>query len=493
MAEAPFIRVEDVEGHCPYEVKKFDGKLDVGEVGERGKGKFIFFFGKRGSGKSVAMRYMMYQNRSQFWTGVAMSAVANTWRDYENYFPKSMVYEDVSLDAIQRIWDVSSKYQGMTHTEVHPRTGAKVAFPMELANILIAIDDGSDKKNALKNEQMQTLAKKGRHNCITYMLATQAFIAVPSGQREAANLILVGSAPNSDARQRLYKYFFKAVFDRFPEFNAFMDEYTTDHRFIVFNSDVENSPEKCMSVFDPVYNVEPFRIGHRDMWVRDMLFRKRSVGTSMSVVLHELDGGTVTDFAAIDKLTLREASALARRDASSIMIGGHIHNHAEGDDAYIFCQACSDEKKSKKGKGNKAQQAENLQRHLQMKEKEKAARRNTEQKAKTKNVVETKVEEDNVRASHVAKSSSRLDTGAQLALLSAFRAPVSRKRDQHNKKRSKVIRSGTPARLPSMSLPMNGYSHQNRRTFHDARRKEVSRSREKAVPRSVHVSQFSVL
>ena len=479
------LRPEDIAGHNPYSVKKFDGELDLGKEGERGKGKFLFFFGKRNSGKSVAMRYMMYRNRAKFWTAVAMSAVANTWRDYETYFPKSMVYEEVDLNSLQRIWDLCDKYQKTVEYDKHPVTGLKVAFSMELGNVLIAIDDGSDEKNALDNDQMRTIAKKGRHNCVTYMLATQNFISVPDDQRTNADLILVGREPSSSGRQKLFKYFFRSVFDKFREFNLFMDEYTTDYKFMVFNKNADPMPSECMSVFKPEYDVGPFRIGHRDMWVRDLIFRRRSISSSLSAVRKELDGGLDPDgLAALDKFTLNDCSVLARGEAGSlvksIVVGGaHVHTHEEedgGGDEYIFCQACVDDKRNKKTI-SKAQTIENIKKHHKM------VRRGDGGSARGTNN-EKKVEEEKKEEERGKGGGGKASATIDLAALAAFRTPAPRRGHPSTGQTTSISRRTLPS--SSMAGRQGRHMKHGRPKPHHDGRGTPSRIMSQSIPSRKH-------
>ena len=124
-------------------------------------GKFMFLFGKRGTGKSVMHLYLLLQNADQFYMGVAISKVAPSVQGFERCFPKSLVYADHDDEVIQRI---SSLAELFVKNE---------AWPMD--NWIINVDDASTKRNALNSDSLKKLAMQGRHLSVTVIIAVQYF------------------------------------------------------------------------------------------------------------------------------------------------------------------------------------------------------------------------------------------------------------------------------------------------------------------------------
>lgn len=251
-----------------FVIKPWNGKLDLGGRGSRGKGKTVFIFGKRGTGKSVVQFYLTYMNHKKFYLGIGMSNVESSWRKFEDCFPKSFVFEKFNEESISKIMAIQKALSGDP--------------TFELDKVLMDIDDCSAKKGALTSDTTRDLFMTGRHKNITVILAVQYLMDITPDIRMNTDIILVGRESNKAVRKRLFENFFDSIFE--GDFHAFcktMNHLTNDYKWMVLNNCGSSTDlEDCLFVFKAPLETPSFRVGHRDMWLLDHVKRIRKDTTN---------------------------------------------------------------------------------------------------------------------------------------------------------------------------------------------------------------------
>lgn len=131
---------------------------------------FIVFFGKRGTGKSFAMRQMAWHARPYIPRGFVMTNTPFNmfWQDY---FPDATVIE--GFDTVKLLTFLAARKQ-------YIKEWNKDKFMQATENpyALIILEDCVDSNNLLHAQALKTLAMNGRHYKIMVMVATQYTKAV---------------------------------------------------------------------------------------------------------------------------------------------------------------------------------------------------------------------------------------------------------------------------------------------------------------------------
>lgn len=317
--------------HTSLKFDKWNGVMDLGHKHERSKAMILFLFGRRGSGKSVAHLNLLWRNCTRFYCGVAISKVRTSLSAFEKVFPRSMVYSDANDAVMERTVAFADLF------------ASNDDWPMD--DLIINIDDGSTKNNALNSEVLKTLTLQGRHLSITVIVAAQYFKVVSPQIRNNASRILFGREPNAVTREKMWKEFFMTAFPEKDVFYAIMDRLTMNYAFLGINCDADTAlATDAIFQFRGIADVPHFRIGHRDIWLNDNLKRLRGSQNSVTNIFHRLRG---EEPAAPEEpegdVVLEDEADSGGEDGGGGGIAGCGHTHGvagEDGDNITLCTEC---------------------------------------------------------------------------------------------------------------------------------------------------------
>lgn len=274
---------------------------------------------------------LLWKNASRFYCGVAISKVRTSLAAFEKCFPKSMVYSDANDDVMERTVAFADMF------------ASNEDWPMD--DLMINIDDGSTKNNALNSEVLKALTLQGRHLSITVVVAAQYFKVVSPQIRNNASRILFGREPNANTRKKVWEEFFMDAFPEREVFDAVMDKLTMNYAFLGVDC-TENGGAISDMVFQfkGQADVPHFRIGHRDIWLLDNLKRLRKSQCSMTNIFRRLRGEEPVDgegrggapLPAIDE----EGGGDEDEDDAEDGHGHHIHDQVDADGMAVVCPEC---------------------------------------------------------------------------------------------------------------------------------------------------------
>ena len=210
-------------------------------------GKVTLIIGKRGTGKSVLLKDLMFYKR-HYTSGVVMSGTeeGNGW--YKGWVPDLFVFNQFDVDVISKI----VKRQKRLSTE-------KRAKP-----VFIVLDDCMYDKKILKDTVMRAIFMNGRHWKIHLWCTAQYLMDVPPDIRMQIDYVFAFKDSNMLNRKKLYNNFF-GVFRNFNEFCLVMDKCTNNHECLVMNNTTHSN-----DIQDSVYwykaKTRKFRMGADEMW-----------------------------------------------------------------------------------------------------------------------------------------------------------------------------------------------------------------------------------
>ena len=229
-------------------------------------GLFVLLIGMRTKGKSVMNLFLLAKNADQFFGGIALTTLDNCANDFRRIFPTSFVYDTHDNDAIERFFHYM---KGLYKSPEYVRD-----------NWLIDIDDGSTEKKHVNTPTMIELAKKGRHNNFSVILATQNIMTIGPDVRSNSSLILISGCNNGNELKKLWDNVVRGcgVFKNENEFGKILRELTKKWGFMVIDQGADSVADTIRYIrADYAMTKEPFRIGHRDFWLLDNTKRIRGL------------------------------------------------------------------------------------------------------------------------------------------------------------------------------------------------------------------------
>lgn len=182
--------------------------------------------GKQGSGKSHCIKYIlrenMLSNNKKFDFGIIFSNTA--WEDGSwDYLPKNYVYEDYHEDILSNLMKLQ---KNNLSKGIH--TSAFVIF-----------DDCLDDADQFTSKSLKKLSTQLRHYNISLIISTQYPHLVPPRFRANAMYSLFF---NIGSGVRELEALYNAYGQRFNNYNEFKQFYynnIADHKFIMYNKDLD--------------------------------------------------------------------------------------------------------------------------------------------------------------------------------------------------------------------------------------------------------------
>lgn len=164
----------------------------------------IAVVGKRGTGKSVLLRDLLYR----FWcTGkvdavLAMTPTMETMRAFKTMIPECFLYTEFAQMALAGVLEVQRE---ACHNGITPQ------------HVLIVLDDMMYDKSILKGKEMREVFMNGRHLNITFIISMQYLMDMGPDLRSNVDYVFALRESSHANRTKLWKYWF-GMFSVFAEF-----------------------------------------------------------------------------------------------------------------------------------------------------------------------------------------------------------------------------------------------------------------------------------
>ena len=220
--------------------------------------KVILIIGRRGTGKSTLLKDILYHMRKDIDIGFAMTPTLDTQEMFEECFPKSHIYNDYSLEAIQNI---------LKSTKALKRAGKK-------RSTLVGLDDCMFDKSIMKSKEMREIHMNGRHFCLCFINCMQYVMDMGPDLRSQVDYVFVLKENIINNRQKIHKYFF-GMFNKYEEFSMVMDKCTNNYECLVLdNTHPENKVEEAIFYYKANPNIGRFRIGRSIFFKLDYFYQR---------------------------------------------------------------------------------------------------------------------------------------------------------------------------------------------------------------------------
>jgi hypothetical protein len=235
-----------------HELKEFD----MSEISTKPNCNIIVI-GKRNTGKSTLIKYILYYIRNVVPMIIAMSGTERTNNFYKKILPEMLVYEEVDSNKFQPILDRQIQ---LREKILNKKSKYKNTNP----NIALVLDDCVDRTDWTKDDAINFFTTNGRHAALTFIVVTQESKKLPPSMRTNADYIFISKTNGFTERKKIRDDYLGMISDK-KECDRIFSEYTKDYKFLVVdnvtkNTNVKNqlfwckaNPNIQTDLCDPVY------------------------------------------------------------------------------------------------------------------------------------------------------------------------------------------------------------------------------------------------
>lgn len=211
---------------------------------------FIICLGKRRSGKSWAIRYLLSLWHEHFDRAVLSSRTERLKKFLKGIFPTGTVFNHFEPRLLERIIETQSEDVAVRGKGNH-------------TNLLCLFDDVLGDGKSVRCNAMTALATEGRHLGITTVVACQYPLAFTPAVRTNADWVLEFSEVFYTSRKRMFANF-SGVFRSFREWEDVFEKVTASHGVLVLKTSENETSAIQGNVFSwraPAEPPAPLRIG----------------------------------------------------------------------------------------------------------------------------------------------------------------------------------------------------------------------------------------
>lgn len=212
--------------------------------------RIIIIVGKRGTGKSVMQRDLMYHLSQKWDFGLAMTPTEESADMFREHMPDSWIYNGFSTHKLDQMLTVQ---RDLCKTK-------------KQKNLFILMDDCMYDKKILKGIGIRDLFMNGRHMHISLCNAVQYVMDMGPDLRTQVDYVFALRENIISNKTKLWKYFF-GMFEKYEDFAKVMDKCTNNHGCLVMDNTTGScNVEECIFWYKAEMNLPSFKIGSPSFW-----------------------------------------------------------------------------------------------------------------------------------------------------------------------------------------------------------------------------------
>lgn len=241
------------------EIKKFDMR----KVGDE---KICVFIGKRKTGKSWAVKDLLYYNR-HIPTGIVMSGTEKANKFYGKIIPEVFIHDDFNKELISGVIErqqgninkLRKKYPDATDEEF-----AEIAKEANCGSFII-LDDLMYDQKWVRDKNVAEIFMNGRHYKILFVVTMQYPLGILPNLRTNVDYVFIFRENNMSNRKKIYEHY-AGVFPTFDQFCQVMDECTSDYGCLVIDNGVTSTKMEDVVYWYRASDHGEFKVGSRKFW-----------------------------------------------------------------------------------------------------------------------------------------------------------------------------------------------------------------------------------
>ena len=251
------------------ELKKFNMKqLKFNK--NKSEGPVIVLLGKRGTGKSILIKDILYHNQD-LKVGTVMSGTESGNGFFSKVLPKCMIHNEYKQDILRGLVE----HQKAVLKEIKKQ---KQVYGRPLPDydgrVFCILDDCLYDTNWTRDKLIRMLFMNGRHWKVMLIIAMQYPMGIPPVLRTNIDYTFILRESNKSIRRKIYDHY-AGMFDTFELFEDIMNQTTEDNECLVVANNTKSN-----KLIDQIFwykanasivNAE-FRVGGAEYWARNHLY-----------------------------------------------------------------------------------------------------------------------------------------------------------------------------------------------------------------------------
>ena len=226
-----------------FNIREFD-------VSTISPGAIVGVVGRRGSGKSIIIKDLLYSKRNVLPFGMVMSGTEAGNGYFGKFIPEIFVYDDFDGASLEKLLERQKK----------------ASKKGNMQRVFVVLDDLAYDNSIMKKPVLRYIFMNGRHLNIFLIFSSQYVADLgPPAIRANIDVLLVCREAIQANRQRLYDMFF-GCFENFADFNKVLNACTENYGVLVLdNTKLSNDPTDCVFHWKAKVR-DDFRMGARCFW-----------------------------------------------------------------------------------------------------------------------------------------------------------------------------------------------------------------------------------
>lgn len=202
--------------------------------------KTVCLLGKRGSGKSQLLHYIIEQNRHLFKKIFLISPTESIKSFYADLIPKSNIFTEYSEEWIQKLIDRMSELSAGKSSD-------------EADHVLLVLDDVTSDANLQQSPTMKILFQRGRHFFISVILTAQYMqgdTGIGPGCRNNLDYLLVNKI-NGQSLDLLVREFKLGLMSK-EDFIEMYKNSTGNYNWLLVNNTSSSREDDLNSIYGTI-------------------------------------------------------------------------------------------------------------------------------------------------------------------------------------------------------------------------------------------------
>jgi hypothetical protein len=224
-----------------------------------GDDKVVVMIGKRGSGKTLILKDILYYKR-YFPIGTVINPTESANKTYSPMVPSIFIHEEYKPEIIENVlkrqtiimkkMDKDVRLYGKTN--IDPR-----AF--------LIMDDCLYDSSWKKDKNIRYIFLNGRHKRLFFCITMQYMLGISPELRTNVDYIFILRENIIANRKRLYEAF-AGMFPSFEMFSSVLDQCTENYECLVIDNTTKSNKLEDQVYWYKASEHEQFTIGSRELW-----------------------------------------------------------------------------------------------------------------------------------------------------------------------------------------------------------------------------------
>jgi hypothetical protein len=222
----------------------------------------IAFIGRRRSGKSFALRHILYFLRNIKY-GTVISPTEEASPFFRDFIPSTFIFNKYKTEITHNILDIQKKKKKRAERAERDTTEE---------NYFYILDDCLYDNSWKADEEIRRLFFNGRHYNILFIITMQYPLGIPPALRSNIDFVFMFADSNESNRERLYKSFGGALKTR-AFFDQCMDALRPYECLVFNNCAVNNGTHVDEVSFFKASEKNDFKMGCENYWQKHYKYK----------------------------------------------------------------------------------------------------------------------------------------------------------------------------------------------------------------------------